>query len=249
MALAEICELMGSEALGMVKVAHVIKELKAAEANELAESNAIPVAEGDGAMEATVECQMAPKSPKENSPKAKKEPSAECYVLPLNSLLLIATGTALKFGLPRIPDRMIQQRYKASADSIVTTIMVQNNTGTLWVDKYYVAYQLDAGPVRYTYISRGHIFEERASYQHARQIRGNPDIRLPQEIEDAFSAADNFIKDKKTKCWVANPWRAQLWKIIKVKEKPKPKKPKAPKETEAAKPNEFKQEEAITCSK
>ena len=68
-------------------------------------------------------------------------------------------------------------------------IVRKNGNGTIWVDRYYVAYRLYGEiDVRYVYMTRYHILEEVYSYRAASKLR-NKQVKLPAEIQKQFAYA------------------------------------------------------------
>lgn len=68
-------------------------------------------------------------------------------------------------------------------------IVRKNGNGTIWVDRYYVAYRLyESSEVRYVYMTRYHILEEVYSYKAASKLR-NIQVKLPADIQKQFAYA------------------------------------------------------------
>lgn len=68
-----------------------------------------------------------------------------------------------------------------------------------WIDKYYMAFQVQGGPVEYIYISRRHIEEEKQALKEVRRQRGLY-LSLPQEIERAFGEAEREMARTRSAC-------------------------------------------------
>lgn len=122
----------------------------------------------------------------------------------IKKLQQIASGTALANGL--IPARRedITRMYYAPMKKQIP-IMKRCESGTVWVDKYYVAYQLGDGDVVYTYISQCHIKEEVNAYKTASRERGMR-IPFPADILRCFKTAQNAMKTTGKPYWIAEPW-------------------------------------------
>ena len=68
-------------------------------------------------------------------------------------------------------------------------IVRKNSNGTIWVDRYYVAYRLyESSEVKYVYMTRYHILEEVYSYKAASKLR-NIQVKLPADIQKQFAYA------------------------------------------------------------
>ena len=73
----------------------------------------------------------------------------------------------------------------------------------MWADRYYVAYQLGAGNVCYTYLTRYHIAEEYASCRQAAKERGK-NVSLPPDIRKCFLEARRIMDENDMNLWVNN---------------------------------------------
>ena len=122
----------------------------------------------------------------------------------LRKLYQIANGTAVKYGLPRISHKQVTDMYLTPFMNLMP-IVKHNETGTIWVDKYYVAYMLDDEEVHYTYIARYHIYEEVASFNKAAKERGIKS-QLPEDVKNCFQEAVKQMQRRGLKCWIARPW-------------------------------------------
>ena len=117
-------------------------------------------------------------------------------------LRLIAKCTAEMYGLamPTADEARAAYCQKGSVDPLPARKRCEN--GVLWVDKYYVAYQLCDGDVQYTYISRCHIHEELFAYQQTSQLRGY-DVGLPPDIQRCFDTATEYMRFTGKRWWIA----------------------------------------------
>ena len=77
--------------------------------------------------------------------------------------------------------------------------------GILWVDKYYVAYQIGNGDVYYTYLSKYHIREEINAYKAASKARGIK-LSVPTDILRCFQKAKSIMDRKGTNIWIDPRW-------------------------------------------
>lgn len=101
--------------------------------------------------------------------------------LSLTLLRRLARRLCGDLRLPVPADEALAALY---ADEIPQPILLNNGEMTLWIDRYYAAYQKGGGAVRYVYLTRTHVSEEREAYEQV----GLP---LPADIEEAFRAAGN----------------------------------------------------------
>lgn len=129
---------------------------------------------------------------------------AEHDYISLQKLQQLASETALTNGLAPARREDISRMYYASEKNQFP-IIVRCDVGTLWVDKYYVAYQIEDGDVHYTYISKHHISEEICSYRAASRERDSR-INLPPDIMKAFREAHYQMQAKGLPYWIAPSW-------------------------------------------
>ena len=81
-------------------------------------------------------------------------------------------------------------------------VQTRSPNGQMWVDRYYIAWQLGSGPVRYGYLTRRHIFEELTAYRAAARLRGTP-VLLPADIGAAFSSALRQMRLQEKNIWIS----------------------------------------------
>ena len=104
--------------------------------------------------------------------------------LPCLQITGLAAQIAEKYGLRPVPYSALRRVYDTRFPLPVQT---RSPNGQMWVDRYYIAWQLGSGPVRYGYLTRRHIFEELTAYRAAARLRGTP-VLLPADIGAAFSS-------------------------------------------------------------
>ena len=81
-------------------------------------------------------------------------------------------------------------------------VILDSHSGRLWIDRYYVAYQLSGCPeVKYVYAAKHHILEETAAYRTAAK-RGNSMYTMPEEIARQFSIIRQKMRASGTDIWV-----------------------------------------------
>ncbi len=106
--------------------------------------------------------------------------------LNVREILVIARDIAVKHHLscPGHLEMLRTMRGKYSPP-----IVRKNGNGTIWVDRFYVAYRLyESSEVRYVYMTRYHILEEVYSYKAASKLR-NKQVKLPADIQKQFAYA------------------------------------------------------------
>ena len=103
-----------------------------------------------------------------------------CY-----EILDIADCIADRYALKKVNPAHFRKRYDKD---IPIPLMTLSMNGCLWADRYYAAYALNGQPVRYAYVTRGHIMEEMASFKALARCRENPK-KLPDDIRTAFRIA------------------------------------------------------------
>lgn len=106
--------------------------------------------------------------------------------LNVREILVIARVIAVKHHLscPGHLEMLQTMRGKYSPP-----IVRKNGNGTIWVDRYYVAYRLyESSEVKYVYMTRYHILEEVYSYKGASKLR-NATVKLPADIQKQFAYA------------------------------------------------------------
>lgn len=124
--------------------------------------------------------------------------------LTLQKLEQVACGTALSNGLTK-PSRKALEKLFAEKSRFSLPLILQNRKGTLWVDKYYIAYQIGSGDVVYTYVSRSHVFEELTSYREAAKLRGQ-NVKIPSDVHRSLISALRKMQAKGYEYWIASPW-------------------------------------------
>ena len=133
--------------------------------------------------------------------------------LPCLQITGLAAQIAEKYGLRPVPYSALRRVYDTRFPLPVQT---RSPNGQMWVDRYYIAWQLSGGPVRYGYLTRRHIFEELTAYRAAACLRGTP-VLLPADIGAAFSSA---LRQMRLQALLflrrvfAVEMSAQKWKII-----------------------------------
>ena len=120
----------------------------------------------------------------------------------LNSLQVynLAKAVAGKYGL-RKPDYGVLRREMFG--KYPQPVILDNHSGRLWIDRYYVAYQLSGSPeVKYVYAAKHHILEEMASYKTAAK-REDTMYTMPEEIARQFRIIRQKMYASGTEIWVA----------------------------------------------
>ena len=119
--------------------------------------------------------------------------------LPCLQITGLAAQVAEKYDLRPVPYSALRRVYDTHFPLPVQTL---SPNGQMWVDRYYIAWQLGGGPVRYGYLTRRHIFEELTAYRAAARLRGTP-ILLPADIGAAFSSALREMRLQEKNIWIS----------------------------------------------
>lgn len=107
-------------------------------------------------------------------------------VLKKSEIINIASNIAEKIGI-KLPPHEDIIRQISSKKSL--TLLLQNYTHQMWIDKYYIAYSaLAEKKIHYAYLTHQHIAEEYKSYSDARTSHGN-NVELPVGIKHTFKMA------------------------------------------------------------
>ena len=119
----------------------------------------------------------------------------------LNSLQVykLAKAVAEKYGL-RKPDYAVLREEMFGM--YPQPVILDSHSGRLWVDRFYVAYQLDGcAEVKYVYVTRHHILEERSAYRVSAK-RGDAKHTLPEEIARQFRIISKKMRGSGTEIWI-----------------------------------------------
>ena len=126
----------------------------------------------------------------------------------LQKLQQIASGTALTIGLVPLSREEISRMYYQNEKKLLP-ILKKCDAGTIWVDRYYVAYQLGDGDVHYTYISQHHLAEELLAYRKASEER-DVAMALPLDILRCFHMAKLEMQASGLPYWITAPWSEKV---------------------------------------
>lgn len=94
----------------------------------------------------------------------------DCLSLPLLRRLARRLCAEMNFSAPS--GEALAALY---ADDIPQPVILNNGFATLWIDRYYAAYQTGCGKVEYVYLTQTHVREETEAYRET-------GMRLPEEI-------------------------------------------------------------------
>lgn len=119
--------------------------------------------------------------------------------LPSLGVYRLARTVADRFALSWIDYGRVQKQYRARYG---LPVMVENDTGTLWVDRYYIAYQLGDGDIHYVYLTKHHIREEIISYQAASKERGIK-VELSADIKKQFARTLKCMAGSTKDIWIS----------------------------------------------
>ena len=124
------------------------------------------------------------------------------YALPYYKVLHLANTVSTIYSLPFIPAKTLMQQYSTKNPM---PIILENEMGRIWVDKYYIAFQMTDGIVRYVYLTSHHVQEEYQSYLLARHIRRNR-VYLPDTIKKEFQSATRKMNRENINHYVFENW-------------------------------------------
>ena len=127
--------------------------------------------------------------------KKRKSPIA----LTCREIAALADLAALEHHLRGVPYAEVRRMYDARIPLPIRTV---SDAGTLWVDKYYVAYQLVGEDVRYVYVSLAHIREEVNGYRAASRERMRS-IRLPGDVARELRGAYRQMRKSGRRIWIS----------------------------------------------
>lgn len=119
----------------------------------------------------------------------------------LNSLQVytLAKAVAEKYGL-RKPDYAVLR--KEMFGKYPQPVILDNNNGRLWIDRFYTACQLDGcAEVKYVYVTKHHILEEKSAYRVSAK-RGDAKHTMPDEIARQFRIISKKMLASGTDIWI-----------------------------------------------
>lgn len=107
-------------------------------------------------------------------------------------LKLIADNLRRQLGLADVSAEMLNE---ATCGEVPQPLIIDNENGRMWLDRYYAAFQVNGGRVHYVYISKHHIAEEVAGYKAC-------DVPLPLDIRRQFAKALASMKQTHADIWI-----------------------------------------------
>lgn len=117
------------------------------------------------------------------------------------ALCKAAELTAELYGL-KCPSREAVWKMFNMAGVYPQPLISVCDNGMLWVDRYYVAYQIGDGDVHYTYLTRHHIAEECTACKEASKKRGE-EITLPTDIRRCFIRVKRILEENNMNYWIS----------------------------------------------
>ena len=121
-------------------------------------------------------------------------------------LAALADAVCDRFDLKRVAYADVRRMY---GEAMPCPLRTRCGAGDLWVDKYYLAYQLQDDMLRYAYLTRTHRREEAESYAEAARTRGR-EICLPAAVTVAFRQASCSANLYRSDTWVNALFHALL---------------------------------------
>jgi len=122
--------------------------------------------------------------------------TGEC--LRCGQILQIADYASEQFGLPYVDRTEFIREYNAKHSM---PLRVVDGEVSMWVDKYYIAYQLEDGSFGYIYNTRHHIREEIHGWKQAARERQEA-LALPNDISRIFQRCSSEMFLAGHLCWV-----------------------------------------------
>ena len=104
--------------------------------------------------------------------------------LPCLQITGLAAQVAEKYGLRPVPYSALRRVYDTRFPLPVQT---RSPNGQMWVDRYYIAWQLGSGPVRYGYLTRRHARASSGGHRSSLLLRAARDAPAGKKYLD-FSA-------------------------------------------------------------
>ena len=119
--------------------------------------------------------------------------------LHLIELFRMTKFLASKYDLPMPDEKDLRNNY---AQLYAAPVFLRNSSGSLWVDRYYLAYQLEStGEFRYVYMTKYHINEEVSGYRRAAKERGGDNL-MPEDIRRFAVKALRVMNARGSALWV-----------------------------------------------
>ena len=119
--------------------------------------------------------------------------------LPSLGVYRLARIVAQRYGFSWMEYGRVQKQYR---ERYGLPLVIENDCGMLWIDRYYIAYQLEDGEVHYVYLTKHHIHEEMLSYKEASKERGVK-VDLPGDIKQQFSLVLRQMAKNTSDIWLS----------------------------------------------
>ncbi|MBO7358447.1 MAG: hypothetical protein J6U72_01330 [Clostridia bacterium] len=116
--------------------------------------------------------------------------------LSIRELRRLADRLSADTGAREVTDRELYRNYFAK---IPVPIIAKGRDGTLWVDRYYAAYQKGDGDVRYVYVALRHACEELGACRASQSLEG----QAPPEVLRQLRGALESMKKAGKSVWTA----------------------------------------------
>lgn len=121
--------------------------------------------------------------------------------LSCDALSRVANAIANRYDLPPVlGDTLYDRCY--NKEVISQPLMLVNQHGTLWLDRYYGAYHLSTGEFHYFYITATHIAEEMIGWREAARARNMP-CRMPPQVRAKLLHALRQMKESGHSVWIS----------------------------------------------
>ena len=116
--------------------------------------------------------------------------------LTIKELRRLADRLSEATGAREVTDRELYRNYFAK---IPVPIIARGRDSTLWVDRYYAAYQKGGGGVKYVYVALRHACEELGACRANQSLEG----QAPPEVLRQLRSALDSMKKAGSSVWTA----------------------------------------------
>lgn len=123
-------------------------------------------------------------------------------------ILRIAEYIARQYDIPSVDRVQFRREYN---ETVSQPMQCERDGRKMWVDKYYLAYMLEDGVVRYVYNTLCHIREEHRNWRDAGRARGVPSP-IPKDVLWCFhkSGYEMFVAGHT--CWVEKNFLEKIFR-------------------------------------
>ena len=117
--------------------------------------------------------------------------------LSIKEIRRLADGLSARTGVRQVTDAELYRNYFAK---IPVPVIAKGREATLWIDRYYAAYQLGEGDVKYVYVALRHACEE----LRACRASQSPEGQMPPEVLSQLSGALDAMRRAGERVWLSD---------------------------------------------